>query len=152
MGIVVAVSEESLEIEKIRLEYEERRKDLQTLLDSSKSRECQLIALYEESRKLWIAGNFKALSELLDAEGFHYFRELKEALQRQGEKVVDLSEKLGGISRNLEKGIVCPKCDGVGTVVLEKRYERSGGQIIPIAKMQDCEFCRGSGKITLRSS
>jgi hypothetical protein len=92
-------------------------------------------------------GDFKCLSEALDKEGFRFFRELPEKLLGLRNEADGVLKRLDGINKDLKEGIVCPRCGGIGSIVLEKHYERSERQIIPIVRTQECSLCKGLGKL-----
>ena len=147
---VATVGEHLFDVDKIRAQHEEQERQLNSEFEEASRKVQRLQKLYEDCRVLWTAGKFLELSQSLGREGFHYFRELKEELNRATSNYDRLQSHLDVARKNLVEGIVCPKCDGVRTVVADKHYERSGGQVIPIVKMQECDLCKGSGKLSLR--
>jgi hypothetical protein len=45
---------------------------------------------------------------------------------------------------------VCPRCSGLGKLSGPTRYERmQEGPIIPVPSISRCDFCNGSGRLTL---
>lgn len=133
----------------IREGYKKDLRDLQERRDFIDAEERRLSALYEECRNLWMQGDFKRLSEALGKEGFRFLRELSEKLVRLNGEAKNVRTHLEEINRDLKEGIVCPRCSGMGDIVIEKCYERSEGQIVPIVKKQKCPLCKGLGKLRL---
>jgi hypothetical protein len=146
---VVRITEESPELNRIRKGYKEDLRVLQERRDFIDAEVRRLGALYEECRDLWMQGDFKRLSEALGKEGFRFLRELSEKLVRLDGEAKNVRTRLEGINRDLKEGIVCPRCSGMGNIVIEKRFERSEGQITPIVKTQKCPLCKGLGKLRL---
>jgi len=146
---VARITEESPELNRIWEGYKKDLRNLEKRRDFINAQVRRLSALYEECRDLWMQGDFKRLSEALGKEGFRFLRELSEKVVRLNWEAKDVRTRLEGINRDLKEGIVCPRCSGMGDIVIEKRYERSEGQIVPIAKTQKCPLCKGLGKLRL---
>jgi len=138
------------EANRIRRGYEKDRRELKKEIDSTSNRMRRLSDLYEEGRSLWMRGDFKRLSEALEKEGFRFFHEVSEKLVELRSEADILTHRLEKIEEALEKGIVCPRCDGAKIIMTEKRYERSEAGVISISKTQECPLCKGSGKLRLR--
>lgn len=141
------IAEESSEVNRIQEGYKKALKDYQERRDFIDVELRRLSALYEECRELWMQGDFKNLSEALGKEGFRFLRELSKKLVSLNGEAKKVRTRLEEINRDLKVGIVCPKCFGMGNIVIEKRYERSEGQITPIVKTQECPLCKGLRKL-----
>ena len=137
-----------------RSEREEFWSNMKTYRDRSRQRLLALETemtrvndLYENCRNLWIAGNFTILSQELDKESFASFDKLSERLIQLKSEIETAHREIGKIDLDLKNGVPCPRCEGLGETVVEKKYERSEGQIIPTFKMQKCSLCEGSGRL-----
>lgn len=146
---VARIAEESPESNRIWEGVKENLRDLQERRDFIDAEVRRLSVLYEECRDLWMQGDFKRLSEAFGKEGFRFFRELSEKLVGLNGEAKNVRTRLEEINRDLKEGIVCPRCSSMGTTVIEKHYERSEGQIIPVVKTRECPLCKGSGKLRL---
>lgn len=92
-------------------------------------------------------GEFQLLSEALDNEGCRFLQDLSKKLIWLRGDANTLQRALDRLNTELEEGIVCPRCDGIGKIAVEKHYERSEKQIVPIVRMQECSFCKGTGRL-----
>lgn len=147
---VASVGEQLFDVDKIRTQHEEQERQLNSEFEAASLRLQHLQNLYEQCRSLWIAGKFLELSQNLGRDGFRHFRDMKNELDKATSNYERVHSHLEKARRDLAEGIVCPKCDGVRTLVVNRHYERSGGQVIPAGRVQDCDLCQGSGKLALR--
>ena len=122
------------------------QRNLKRTLKSLRAELSRLGKLYENCRSLWVKGDFKSLSEILEREGIRSFHEMPNMISELDEKIEGVLRDLKMIDEDLKKGVACPECGGLGSM-MERQYVRSEGNIIPIVKTKECPFCKGSGRL-----